>query len=150
MTRAALYELRNRLFLHAYARTEAGFWLASEPALALRSDATDDVLGRALLNVLTHKLPVRPTPSRDDYVDIDDPVLRASGLKSWTQLHRQARMCDVELDSARLRFIPTRNERRDGVRAFYDDSSQIIESACLEPLLLGAAARSGLAAATLV
>jgi len=150
MRRAALYDLGICLFVHAYALTEAGFWIASEPAARLRSESSDEDVGRALQGVLSRDLPLRPTPSRRDYLDIGDPVLKSAGLSSWTELQRRARMCDLERSSDKVRLIPMRNERRDGVRAFYHNEERSVEADHSDAKMLGAAARSALARAAVV
>ncbi len=150
MARAALYDLGNGFLSHSYAKTEAGFWLAAEPAQLLAQDATDEAIGTALLKALTRKQPVRATPSRNDYLDIGDPLLTSVGLRSWTDVQRRAKMCAVEIRGEGLRFVPTVNERRDGARAFYDLEDQALECSEAMPGPVGAAARVAIARARLV
>jgi hypothetical protein len=150
MRRAALYDLGTSLFVHAYALTEAGFWIASDPAATLRSESSDEEVGMALQSSLSRDFPVQPTSSRRDYLDIGDPIWKSAGLSSWTELQRRARMCDLELLLDKVRLIPMRNERRGGERAFYHDEEQSVEVNPSDAKTLGAAARSALARAVLL
>jgi len=93
---------------------------------------------------------VRATPSRNDYLDIGDPLLTGVGLRSWTDVQRRAKMCAVEIRGEGLRFVPTVNERRDGARAFYDLEDQALECSEAMPGPVGAAARVAIARARLV
>jgi hypothetical protein len=110
--RAALYDLGNCLFVHAYVLSEAGFWVAAEPSATLGLEGTDEDIGSALQGMLARDVRVGARPRRDGYHDIGDPVLKVAGLSSWTELQRRGRMCDVEQPQEKVRLIPTRNERR--------------------------------------
>jgi len=146
---AGLYELPRGILIHAYAPTKAGFLIAVEPSALLPPDAPDERVGAELIRVLKQEQPVRPTPHRSDYKDIGDPVLRAVGLRSWTEVQRDGRMCVVQIANERFRFIPTANQRTDGARAFDHLNDQVLEVQVSGPGEVGQAARTALARSVL-
>lgn len=113
----SVYKLPDRFFLCASTKTEAGFHIASEPTCSVARDASDSDLGRHVYDLLQAalRLPIVPTPQRNQYRELGRKILRNSGCRSWLAIHRKAKLCTVLDDSETITIIPMRNGGTKGV-----------------------------------
>ena len=147
LSRIHVYELPDRLFLHPFALTDAGFWLAVEPGRRLEVAASHEELGSAVHALI---VPVRrpvPTPDRHDYAVLARPLLQAAGVKTWLSLEGNARLCAVAREQDRFVIVPTRNAGTRGDQAGFHDLDDLTRALPLtaDSTQLGQAVRDGLA-----
>jgi hypothetical protein len=120
--RIAVYARRKDLVIYAWHMTDAGFWIAGLPAIQLSADATATELSGIIRDVLARSGTPVPAPPRDDYPRRLKPVLDAVGAKSWSDIERNSRLCNViQVKPGELRIMPTRNAGARGPgRGFHD------------------------------
>jgi hypothetical protein len=106
---ASIYRRPADYFVHANARTEAGFWLASAPGTLVAIDSPARTLGEAVLNALEAGVFDVATPSREQYRSIHAPLLAVARIRSWNALQRAASLCSVWHRGAEISVEPTRN-----------------------------------------
>ena len=78
---------RGVVFVPSTDRTEAGFYMDVDPVEVVPLSDPDGV-ARALRRTVTRGNPIIPTPSR--FAKIEPPVLKYSGVKSWSTFARSA------------------------------------------------------------
>src|SRR5918995_7305662 len=106
MHSAAVYELKDRIFVYPLQQTTAGLGLASEPYVSLPLDVEPESLGNAVLTALSQSGKTVPHPT--SWTGSDKPRLEAAGVKSQAAFHAGARSISVERDEV-LRLEPSRN-----------------------------------------
>ena len=109
-----IYELADRLFVHPLALTDAGFWLAVSPARRLERDPAPDSLGGIVSELAQPREQRVPAPARTDYPTVLAPILDVAGVRSWTRLEREARLCEVARKVTELVVIPTESSEQKG------------------------------------
>lgn len=112
MQAATAYLRRNRIFVHADARTTDGVWIFWPPVLS-----QDAVAGAALdsniLQALANSRDGVPHPT--DWKSLADPLLQAAGVRSWDTFAHLAKCVEIETTENRIAFLPTRHGgTRDG------------------------------------
>jgi len=108
-TFASVYQRGEHYFVHANARTVAGPWLASEPAVLLAIDSTSQELGEAVLSALKPGALAVTAPLSGDYRATHAPLLAVAKVRSWSALQRRARLCEVWHRGVEVVVEPTRN-----------------------------------------
>lgn len=91
-TYASIVVTRNKVYLPTKALTDAGFLLDIEPVYQV--DPEPDKVTEALLDALKAGNPKVPTPTvqeLDSRSRRNDPLLKATGAKSWKELWKNAR-----------------------------------------------------------
>lgn len=120
---------RGKAYAPTMARTEAGFYLASEPVFVADTSASWDV-EVALLNAVRNGNPLIPTPDRDsvrEYV-----VLKYSGTKSLSAFERLATKWRMSCTNGKLSIAPYRTGRYGGFEEDPDREEFLPDSASLE------------------
>ena len=107
----SIYELPDRFFLHASAKTEDGFYIASEPTSSAALETGDIELGELVIDTLraSSLIGIVPTPQMNQYTELDRTVLRLSGCKSWMAIHRKGKLCEILSNGSVITIIPMRN-----------------------------------------
>jgi hypothetical protein len=103
---AAVYQLKDRMFVHPWQQTTAGLGIASEPYVSLPLDARPDSLGNLVLSALSKSGQTVPHPTI--WRGLDKPRLEAAGVKSEKAFQTGARSVSVERGQA-FRLEPSRN-----------------------------------------
>jgi len=102
---AAVYRLPNGVFVHSQSRTHEGVWVASLPAMLLPLDVDAGALGVAAAEALAASASIEDV----NYRVATAPVLEAAGARSWSRIHRNAKLCTVSRSLAGSAIQPTRN-----------------------------------------
>lgn len=104
---AGVYLHPAALILHAQGRVPAGFHLSIPPVFLLAVSPAPDVLGCTLREALAAYQPALPQPQ--DWRAHRAGFLRATGVRSWSQLEGLSRSCWIEEAQAGITFTPLRN-----------------------------------------
>ena len=107
MRRAAIHQLKDRLFIHPWQMTDMGLGIASEPYVALPPEADPASLGNAAMEALSQSGRTVPHPS--DWKAQAGHRLKAAGVKSEKAFQTHACYVSIELDGSRLLVEPWRN-----------------------------------------
>jgi len=107
MPSAAVYRLRDRVFMHPWQRTTLGLGIASEPYVSLPLDAGDAELGAAVLNALSLSRGTLPHPESPR--GLQAARLKAAGVRSEKAFQSDALSLTVELLDRTIRIVPSRN-----------------------------------------
>ena len=100
---AEVYWIKDALLVPTLTRTDAGFYLATEPVEVLRRP-TEEALAAALGRVERRGNPAVPTPARDAF---PEPVVLAHArVRSWAEFERKARAWTLEMSAAEVAVIP--------------------------------------------
>lgn len=134
MRTAAAVKRGGRLFLHAYSLSLEGVWIMSRPIIALSEDCGGAVLGGAILEALNGSREGIPHPK--SWSSVNDPLLRAAGVKSWKEFSKDARNVAIEEADGAITFLPSRLIPKDG--SFVPSGDSRIAVRTLEPAVLGA------------
>lgn len=88
-------------------RTTDGVWITAEPCIRLPTDCSSAELGKAALAALaTSKTGVaHPT----DWKGVVQPLLMATGVKSWSALAKIALCVAIEASTDGMVLVPTHN-----------------------------------------
>jgi hypothetical protein len=106
---AAVYRRGDHYFVHANSMTDAGFWIASMPAMLLPVSSSVEALGAVVADTLAAGAVRVPTPSREEYRAVHAPLLKVAGLRSWSTLQRSAALCNIWQAANAVLVEPTRN-----------------------------------------
>ena len=145
--RIGVYGRRNDLVVVACHLTDTGLWLAGLPAIQVSLDATATELSNIVREVLRASGTTVPAPKRDDPPRRLKPVLQAVGAKSWSEIERNSRLCNVSQEKpGEIRVVPTRNGGGRGAdKGFHDlDSLAFTIPADAFDEVLSAGVRRGL------
>jgi hypothetical protein len=101
-------------------KTEAGFYMRSEPVAVIPA-ANTDALRRAFLDVMERGNQIVPTPKRDAF---PPPVLpKYAGAKSWSAFMRGAFEWAINKDNGNYDIVPYRKDP-EGSQAWVADKKQ--------------------------
>lgn len=78
---------KGKAYVPTMARTDAGFYLATEP-IEVVDTADRQEVENAIMRAITRGNPVVPTPSRDNYPP--DPLLKSANVKSVSTFEKSA------------------------------------------------------------
>jgi hypothetical protein len=132
MKKATAYQRDGKIFLHALSKTTAGVWILSEPVFTQTPiDVTS--LGESVIAVLDGSLEQVAHPK--NWKGLFDPILQQVGVKTFNTFMKKCKCVEIECDSERISFIPTRNLNSSG--GFEPLSARI------GPLLLGSNSNVG-------
>jgi hypothetical protein len=106
MKMATAYKRGKQIFLHASCKTTAGVWILCRPVLVVTQDEHGN-LGNAILAALDGSQENVPHPVI--WKGLFGPLLQLAKLKSWNSFAKSAKCVEIELETARVRFVPTRN-----------------------------------------
>lgn len=107
MRSAAVYLLKDRILLHPYQTTPAGFGLAGEPYTTLPTDCDVIALGTAVRDILNLAGYIVPQPASS--IGLSKPRLQAAGVKSEAAFQRGSKYVAVEHIDGTFRIEPTHN-----------------------------------------
>jgi len=140
---ANAYQLENGTFVHASSRTSSGVWVATLPATLVADNSDPDALGVAIRNSLAQQSIL--DAEQLNYGEFTKPVLAAAGLKSWSQVQRKSKLCEITRTGGVISVVPTRNGGAAGTdRGFHELEAQAISlPTSATPHELGAAVLSG-------
>ena len=105
--RAAIHQLKDRLFIHPWQVTDMGLGIASEPYVASPLEVDSASLGNSALEALNQSGRTVRHPS--DWKGQAGPRLRAAGVKSEKAFQTHACYVSIELDGSQLLVEPWRN-----------------------------------------
>lgn len=124
---AAAYLFEEGIFVHPRDFTVAGMWIFSEPVVRVALTAPNRDKGVALMTAIEQSR--REVPHPPSWTGLTRPLERALNVRSWAELARRAKLCEVTLDGAALTFMPYRRERR-GNYVSIDDGTRTLEWPC--------------------
>jgi len=96
---------RGKIYLNAQSKTTEGVWIMSSPILT--TSELDPELGNKLMSTLAKSTENAPHPK--SWKEIDDPLIKAAGARSFAAFAKAARVVFVIMDNDDVAFIPTRN-----------------------------------------
>lgn len=111
-TASALLKNEN-VFVQAYAETTSGVWIAYGPVHVCPLDRTEDIADsvRRALELSTRGI---AHPSREEWKDVQRPMLEAVGAKNWSALAKGAKAVGIEAHDSVVKFLPSLNYEDDG------------------------------------
>jgi hypothetical protein len=104
MKLATAYKRRERIFLHASAKTTVGVWILWPPVLAVDGVSA---LGQNIRLVLKGSRLNVPHPT--SWTGLTGPLLRLANVRTWNAFARSAKCVQIESSADRVAFLPTRN-----------------------------------------
>lgn len=107
MRHASIYQLPDRILVNPSCLTEAGFLLAAEPYVVFSLEASNEAIGRAVLDALSSSEKVLPTPT--DWKAYSAIRHKAAGVKSEITFQLKAKLVSVEASADGISFEPTHN-----------------------------------------
>ena len=107
MPSAAVYQLRDRVFIHPWQRTTLGLGMASGPYVSLPLDAEAAALGDAVFAALSGSAVNVPHPESPK--GLQAARLKAAGVRSEKAFQSGARNLTVERLDRTIRILPSRN-----------------------------------------
>lgn len=119
MSDAQIYLRDGRLFIFASSCSTSGFLFASGALQTLDANKDSKLIGHAVLAALAESHSDMPAPK--DPKSITKPLLKASGVKSWTSFAKGAKYISVSCDDDGWHFTPTQNL---GVKDGFEDLEQ--------------------------
>jgi hypothetical protein len=140
MQRGAVYSRKGSFLLHAWSKTTAGVWIASDPYLVLEENNGDSELGAAVCSVLdgSHGDVAHPAT----WSGLFDPMLRLAKVRSYGSFVKGARYVVVARERGNTSVTPTKNLGL--AEGFEDDIASSVEVDSSHVEALGAQARAAL------
>jgi hypothetical protein len=102
---ASAYLYGGKIYLHPHSKTAEGVWILSSPILT--TSEQDQQLGNKLMSTLAQSTENAPHPK--SWKGIDDPLIKAAGVRSFAAFAKAAKAVFVIMDNNDVAFIPTRN-----------------------------------------
>ena len=103
--------------VYPQSRTSAGVWISVEPVQSLSSESPPLDIGAAIRKALCASNDNVKHPT--DWDGVLRPILQAANLRSWNELQKCARYCNIEATSTAIKLLPTRNGGTSGPRKGY-------------------------------
>jgi hypothetical protein len=107
MKSAAVHQLKDRILVHPWQRTDMGVGIAAEPYVAIPLEADTEQLGKSILDALGES--GRTVPHPTVWKGQDASRLKAAGVKSERAFQDGARYVRVERTQAGFLIEPSRN-----------------------------------------
>ena len=107
MTSAAVYQLKDRILVHPWQRTDMGLGMGSEPYLALPLEIDAANLGKSVFEALGESGRTIPHPT--SWKGQGAARLRAAGVKSERAFQTGSHYVSVERKGSRFLIEPSRN-----------------------------------------
>jgi hypothetical protein len=104
--RASAHRRRNRILICPVSVTTSGVGITSEPVFDIEANDASG-LGEATLAALQKSKKGVPHPTPDEW--LDDPILKAAGIKSWSAFAKSAKNVIIRFETNRVVFVPTKN-----------------------------------------
>ncbi len=103
----------GKIFIQAYAETTAGMWIAFGPVFTCGAEQVDEIATnmKAALNLSTRGV---SQPGRDDWKQIQKPMLDAAGAKSWAVLAKRGKAVGIECEGGIIKMTPSSDYQNDG------------------------------------
>lgn len=140
---AGVFRRGEKILVHPVFRAETGLSLTGSPVISLPSSATDDELGDAVIEALSHnRANVKLPASVEEESALLAPLLSAAGVKSWSTFSKGAFSVWVEHD-AELSIIATRRTSSTG--AYVGRGSEVRVRLPASASEIGSAVRQALA-----
>lgn len=105
-----IYVRHGKAYLPVIAQMESGPFLDIEPVY--RVDLHPEALVGAIQHVLAAGHPRRPDPTRDELRPSNDPVLKATGARSWKELARTGASYSITWTDDAIRVEMSRLDRK--------------------------------------
>jgi hypothetical protein len=121
MRRVHVYKLPDRVLVCPLSTTDTGLLVASDPHFVIPSDASQEALGKFVIDALAVAGKTIPHPT--DWKALSTIRLQAAGVKSEVVFQRRARLVTVEADNESLAIEPSHNGGTKGdTKGFYGKS----------------------------
>lgn len=111
-TASALLKNGN-VFIQGYSETTDGIWIASGQVYACNLDHIGEV-SRNMRSALDGSTRGVAHPNRDEWKEIQRPMLEAVGAKSWTSLAKGAKAVGLECEDGLVTLSPSSDYEDDG------------------------------------
>jgi hypothetical protein len=108
---ANVYERKGVLFIRASSQTTTGVWIDDGPCFSSQLSASSEEVGRVVLTTLASSQTGIPHPK--SWTHLNEPLLKASGVKTWSTFGKSARCVDVK-QAEFIAVTPTKNGGKDG------------------------------------
>jgi hypothetical protein len=105
---AGVYERGSKVLVFPSNKATTGLHIDGVPVFVLPSAASDEELGKAVVEALGKSKSGLPHPDPNDRTL--PPVCEAVGVKSWSSFARGALYCSLRAASGKLSIDPTRRE----------------------------------------
>jgi len=103
----------DRVYTQAYGQTTAGVWVGRGPVFVSPISSTDEI-ANDIRNALAHSVRGIPHPAQDEWKDVQRPMLKAVGVRSWSTLAKGARSVGIESDDSIVTLTPSCNYEKQG------------------------------------
>jgi hypothetical protein len=120
LRKATAYLRKNRIVICPVSETTDGVGIVSMPIFDI--DVNDlSGLGQATLAAVENSKKQVPHPTLNEWNELFDPVLKATGVKSWNTFSRSAKNVMISFETNRVVFVPTKNlGPRDGFSPLFE------------------------------
>jgi hypothetical protein len=108
--KATVYRRAGLVLVNRVDTTTEGIPVSTDQVLTFGLDASPDLVGQGLLDVVRQARSHIPPLSRSEWVTGFDPVLRAAGVRSWRAFIRGCRDLSVFDEGDELRLVPSVNK----------------------------------------
>jgi len=147
---ASAYKFSDRLVLHSFGQTPAGFYVACEPYLILPRDATAQDLGHAVQAAVARFCAEILQPT--DWKQTTAAYVRGVGARSHRKLQETSVCCGIAECRDRIEFEPSHNGGTSGDTKGFQPipDAKISISANSTPIEIGTALFEGFARCTTI
>lgn len=103
----------GKVYTQGYAKTTSGVWIATGPVY-VSSPSSEDRIAFDIRASLEHSVQDVPHPSREEWKDVQRPMLEAVGAKSWAALAKGAKAVGIECEDGIVKLSPSSDYGNEG------------------------------------
>lgn len=94
------------IYIQGYAQTTSGVWIATGPVYLNQLSRIEETTNH-IRSSLKHSTQGVPHPSREEWKEIQRPMLEAVGAKSWAALAKGAKAVGIECENDIVKLTPS-------------------------------------------
>lgn len=113
MKTASALLIEEKVYVQAYSQTTTGIWIAFGPVFSCEIDNVEE-LTRIVRAAFEFSRSGVPQPRKEDWKNIQRPILDAVGAKNWASLAKNARAVGLECEECIIKMIPSYEYKNDG------------------------------------
>ncbi|SRR6266705_305001 len=103
----------GKIYIQAFSKTKNGVWIASGPVYVVE-EKNSDQLGQKALDALGRSRQGVPHPTQAEWKAIQEPMLQAAGVKSWTTFAKGAKAVGLNLENDTITMEPSSDYANEG------------------------------------
>lgn len=103
----------GKVYTQGYARTTSGVWVGIGPVYVSPLSFVDELAANVRAS-LKHSVQNVPHPSREEWKEVQRPMLEATGTKSWASLAKGSKAVGIECIDGTVTFTPSSDYQNQG------------------------------------